>query len=157
MKKSIKVISIIFVLLALILVIIWLLFIKSAAEFDVPSISKQQVVNYEELNSKLYLCAKAWGISGNHEEIVLSSTPIQVRQQYSKDECFVYYTSDVYYKKQGTDTLLIYASESGMSKMPVKFISKIKVVQIGLKNNSEEKDYNKNYKKYGLSKISTKN
>lgn len=157
MKKNIKVMSLVLVLITIISVFIYLLFRKSIDEINVPSTVNQQIVNFEELKTKLYLRAKTWGVSGDHEEIVLSSSPIKEGKQFLKDESFVFYTSDVYYKKQGIDTLFIYASESGMGEIPVKFRSKIKVVLMGLKNNNEEKDYNKNYKKYGLSKISTKN
>ena len=69
---------------------------------------------------------------------------------------FIFYSSEIYYKKHGDDTLMIYATESGMSEAPVNFKSQVKIVRIGLKNNSEEKDYWQNYKKYGCSKISTK-
>lgn len=155
-RKRFKIGLVCIVLLVVAFAVVSLLFIKSLKNFDVPSVSIQKEVGFPELNAKLFLNAKAWGISGSHEEIVLSSTLIQEGKSYSKENCFVFYSSKVYYKKQGIDTLLIYAPECEMEKEPVSFNSKIKVVRIGLSNNNEILDFDKNYTKYGLSKISAK-
>jgi hypothetical protein len=43
---------------------------------------------------------------------------------------------------------------STISETPKSFSAPIKIIQIELKNYDEVKDYEMNYKKYGLSKVS---
>lgn len=128
-------------------------FTKSFGEIDVQSSANDYVIDFGELNSKLYIKAKSWGIAGNHEEIVLSSSPFGDSEKCAKDKCFVFYTSEIYYKKEGTDTLLIYVGASAISGIPTNFPSSIKIIQMELKNYDEVKDYEMNYKKYGLSRV----
>ena len=40
----------------------------------VPSKEKAITLNFKKIGATAYLRAKVWGISGNHEEIVLSET-----------------------------------------------------------------------------------
>jgi hypothetical protein len=152
--KSIKIMVIVLLSLGLIAVILYWWFTKSVGGVNVPSTTNEYVIAFEELNSKLYIRAKSWGMSGNHKEILLSSFPLEENKQCSKDECFVFYASEIYYKKEGTDTLLIYAGASAISEAPKNFSTPIKIKQIELKNYDEVKDYEINYKKYGLSKVS---
>ena len=128
-------------------------FTKSVVEVDIPTTVNRYVINFQELNTHLYFRAKTWSVSGNHEEIVLSCFSFEEKQQPSKDECFIFNTSEVYYKKEGADTLLVYVVTSALSEIPKNFSTPIKIIQMELKNYDEAKDYEMNYKKYGLSKI----
>jgi len=153
MTKPIKIMIIIFVLLGGLAIAFFLRFTKSVGEVDVPLTQNDYVINFEELNEKVYVKAKAWGLAGNNEEIILSVSPISDEHKaYSKDECFIFYTSEVYYKKKDTNTLLIYVDYK--SKIPPNLSTKIKIIQIQMKDNAEIQDYRMNYEKYGLSKIS---
>ena len=119
-----------------------------------PSVSSH-VIEFEELNQKVYLRAMSWGISGNHNEVILSTNPVEPSTRKSEEgKDYIFYTSEVYYKKQGIDTLLVYAESSSIGKRPNNFSGSINVVPVELKTYSEVQDYEKRYKEYGLSKIS---
>ena len=128
-------------------------FVLKAVDVDMEPSVNNYVIEFNEINEKVHISARAWGIGGNHEEIILSTSPISNEHRaYSKDECFIFYTSEVYYTKKGADTLLIYVDYK--SKAPIKLSTKIKIEQIELKDNAEMQDFKNNYKNYGLSKAS---
>jgi len=130
-------------------------FVLNSSHTSMDSVIKNQIIEFDELNEKAYFSARVWGITGNHEEIILSTSPISNdHKAYLKDECFIFYTSEVYYKKKGLDTLLIYAGSSSIADHPKNQSTQIKIIPVALKNYNEVKDYKKNYKEYGLSKIS---
>ena len=115
-------------------------------------ISKQTVV-FKELNESVYIRAIAWGISGNHNEVIISSEPIKPEGRPSEEKDYIFYTTEIYYKKQGIDTLFVYADGSSIGKEPTIFTKKIKIVPIKISTADEAVDYEKNYKEYGLIKI----
>lgn len=153
MTKPRKIMIAIFVSMGLMATALTIWFTRSASEVDVATISNDYVIDFEELDAKIFIRAKTWGVSGNHEEIVFSSAPFQEDNQCSKVECFIFYTSEIFYKKKGTDTLLVFAGASAISEKPNNFSSPIKIVVNELKNYDEVKDYEMNYKKYELSKV----
>lgn len=153
MSKATKVIISILLTILVIGAVIYFLFRKGVGEFDVPSSGNKYVINFNELNENVYFYAESWGVSGNHEEIILSTEPINENREYSKDKDFIFYTSDVYYKKKGVDTLIVYAGSSSIGPYPKDLKTSIKIIQQELKNYDEVRDYDNNYKKYGLSKV----
>ncbi len=128
-------------------------FVDDTFDVDMKVIVKDYTIEFESLNENIYASARAWGISGNHQEIVLSSTPISSEHRgYSKDDNYMFYTSEIYYKKGGEDKLVIFAPNSSVSE-PKNFNSTIHIVLEDLRTADEVKDYEINYKKYGLKKI----
>lgn len=115
-----------------------------------PSKENVITINLGNTNKPVFLRAKIWGISGNHEEIVLSESNKLVTD---KAIDYVFYTSDVYYKAEDNGTITLYAPESSISE-PVNKFSNLVVKVKGLKSADEMKDYEINYQKYGLKKIS---
>ena len=154
MRKSIKVALLVFAGFAIVAVGIYL-FVLNAVDVDMePSVNSQTVV-FDELEEKVYLRAMAWGIAGNHNEVILSTEPIEPETRKSeKRKDYIFSTTEVYYKKQGVDTLLVYAEASFIGKPPGNLSDKIKIVPMKLNTYDESLDYQKNYKEYGLSKIS---
>ena len=121
---------------------------------DMKNPVKDYIIEYESLNEKIYISARAWGVSGNHQEIILSSNPISSEHRgSSKEDNYIFYTSEIYYKKEGENKLLVFASNSSISE-PKKFNSSVQIILKGLKTSDELKDYEVNYKKYGLEKAS---
>lgn len=130
-------------------------FVLRAVDVDMEPSVNNYVIEFNELNEKVYISARAWGLTGDHEEIILSTSPISnEHRSYSKDEYFIFYTSEVYYKKEGVDTLLVYAGASTISAPPKGLSTSIKIIQKELKDYDEVRDYKMNYKKYDLSKVS---
>ena len=118
------------------------------------SVIKDYVIDFKELDDKIYISARSWGISGNHQEIILSSSPISSKHRgYSKQKNYIFYTSEIYYKKTAGNELIVYVSNSLVSK-PKKFSSPIHIVLKDIGTSDELKNYERNYKKYGLEKIS---
>jgi hypothetical protein len=102
-------------------------------------------VDFIELNSRIYISARVWGITGNHEQISIYSN--------SSLDSIKIYTSEGYFKKV-RDTLTIYVPQSAIPAEVKKYIGKVKVHLISLGTQEEVNDYNANYLKYGLTKIS---
>jgi hypothetical protein len=98
---------------------------------------------------KIFIKAKVWGISGNHEEIVFSETPINIP---NKERDYIFYTSEVFYEVN-KNTLTIYAPQSGKS-IPATSFKDVVVIFKGLKKADEIRDYSFNYQEYGLQRIS---
>lgn len=153
MKRIYNIILIGTPVLVITLGMLFWLFIRGIGEIDIPSTRNDYIVDFEKLQEKIYIRAKSWGVAGNHEEIILATSPIEnENREYSKDRGYVFYSSELFYKKKGIDTLLVYVDYR--SKEPKNLPSQIKIVQIELKDTKEIKDYEENYKKYGLSKVS---
>lgn len=98
--------------------------------------------------SKVYVLAKSWGVTGNHQQITFSEKPIKVP---NKKTDYIFYTDEVYYKIKG-DSLIVFTANSGKS-IPNSEFKNIEVYVNGLKNYNELKDYSDNYKMYGLERI----
>lgn len=129
-------------------------FVDNTFDVDMDPTVKDYIIEFEKLNEKIYVSARAWGVSGNHQEIILSGAPISSKhREYSKEDNYIFYTSEIYYKKEGQGKLIISAPNSSVSK-PKNFNSSIHIVLKDLRTADDLKDYEKNYKKYGLQKIS---
>lgn len=105
-------------------------------------------INLGNESRPLFLRAKVWGVAGNHEQIVLSQSNNNVA---NKTDDYIFYTSEVFYKVGNDNTVIVYATESSISE-PVNKIPNVTVK--GLKTADEIRDYNINYQKYGLERIS---
>lgn len=154
MRKSITFALLVLAIFAVVAVGFYL-FVFNAVDVDMePSINSQTVV-FDEIGEKVYFRAMAWGISGNHNEVILSTEPIEPETRKSeKEKDYVFYTTEIYYKKKGVDTLLVYAEASSIGKSPRSLSDKITIVPVKLNTYDESLDYQMNYKEYGLSKIS---
>ena len=98
----------------------------------------------------IYITARFWGITGDHEEIIFSEEPIILPP--NKDKHYIFYTHEVFYKFENNNELVIHTAKSGKSipKIPFK---NIKVVLKDLKTGDDIRNISKNYKKYKLEKI----
>ena len=98
----------------------------------------------------IYIIARFWGVTGDHEEIIFSEEPIILPP--NKDRYYIFYTDEVFYKFENNDELVIHAPKSGKSipKIPFK---NIKVVLKDLKTGDNMRNISENYKKHKLEKI----
>jgi len=100
------------------------------------------------VNKKLFLRAKIWGVAGNHEQIVLSHSDSSLP---NKKTDYLFYTSKIFYKVVNEKNISIYAPGSSISEPANKLpYVTLKV----LKTADEVRDYNTNYEKYGLKRFS---
>lgn len=116
--------------------------------------SKDYVVDFNDVDAKVYFRARVWGISGGHEEVRVSFSPIGTADSYDSKKEMIFYTSEVYYRKSA-DSLFIYVPSSSIPNGQNNLIpNKIKIKIIELKDYDDVKKYENHYKEYGLSKIS---
>lgn len=109
---------------------------------------KTEILTFEN-GKKIYIRAKVWGVAGNHEEVVFSENPITVPD---KERDYIFYTNEVVYKIEN-NSLRLYACDCDAS-MPTIIFKDIQVILKDLKTADEIRDYNTNYQKYGLERIS---
>ncbi|RZK39761.1 MAG: hypothetical protein EOO90_17445 [Pedobacter sp.] len=105
------------------------------------------VIDLGDKNRSLFLRAKVWGVAGNHEEIVLSTSNSKLA---NKTEDYIFYTSEIFYKVE-KNTFIVYVPESSISEPRAK-IQRVRINS--LKTADQVKDYNINYDNYGLKRFS---
>ena len=153
MSKSVKIVLLVLVGLGITVVGIYLFVLKSVDVDMEPHVSNQ-TIDFEELGEKVYIRAKSWGFTGDHTEILVSTSPINnPHLEYEKDKQFTFLSSpELYYQKKGVDSLFLYVYHK--SEVPKNLTTQINIQQIELRNAKEIADYERNYKEYGLSKVS---
>jgi len=105
-----------------------------------PTNEKSLIINFTD-GKNIYVRTKVWGVSGNHEEIVFSETPITIP---NKENDYIFYTEEVFYKIED-NILTIYVPLCDIDELPNSF----KGIEVII----NELDYSINYQKYGLHKI----
>lgn len=134
------------------LFITFLYYILAPLEKTDNKIIKREIV-FQETNKVLYVETQYRGITGDYEEIILSEFPIEKQNRPDKQTDYVFYTSEIFYKKDKNGKIFIFAPQSGKNIPEIPF-KNIEVVFIGLKTADEIRDYETNYRKYGLQRIS---
>lgn len=147
MKKNTK--ALLLFLVLLISCAIW--FYQSDSREDSAAIKGNAMTTIKLVNidnRSLFLRARMWGVSGNHEEIVLSKSESSLS---NKADDYIFYTSEVFYKIENDKNVILYAPESSI----IEPLNRIPNVTIRvLKTADEIIDYHNNYQKYGLKRIS---
>lgn len=141
--------------LSIILCVVIFLFFNSSCKEEQSKMGViQHTVNFRNTQSNLYFIARTWGLGGNHEEIILSPTLGKRKADFEIDDVYIFYASEIYYKKdENRNELIIYANKNN-SLQPKKFISEVTVIIKDLKTSDELNSYRKRYMEYGLNKIS---
>ncbi len=91
--KYIKITVLLFLVLALTAVAVIWLGCRDVVE-GLNGTEKAIAINLGDEGSPLFLRAKAWGIAGNHEQIVLSQSNTGVP---NKTDDYIFYTDDIFY------------------------------------------------------------
>jgi hypothetical protein len=144
------------IILALIVLLILVLgwFCYQSLNVDTSSTKENTIIlKFENLKEELFLRSKIWGVSGNHEEIVLSINQTGI---VNHEIDYVFYSSEIYFQIINGCTLIIYAPESGISEPKIPFRD-VKIIINGLRNYDDIRNYRINYQKYGLNKVSVYN
>lgn len=139
------------IFIGLIVLIVGILFYSYKFCEDVEmTIEVRTILKFDDMKKKVFLKARSWGISGNHEEITLSEKDKTIPD---KKIDYIFYTSEIFYKIEGDGRLIIYAPEGSVSE-PLKKFKDVDVVINKLTTAEEIKDYNRHFRKYGLERIS---
>ncbi len=145
MNKFQKTILILFLIL---FAVSYLFYLNQKQETILPTKNNMKVIELKQSKDTFFLSARIWGIAGNHMEIVLSQSSNNL---HDKELDYIFYTSEVFYKVENDSNIILYAPECDISE-PLNKIPNVTIK--GLKKADEISNYNRNYKKYGLSRIS---
>ena len=91
-----------------------------------------------------------WGATGDHVQISISGVPFRKRQSDRKEDIIL--NEPIIFYKQVEDSLVLYTQYQVV--IPNDFVSKIKIVQIKIRNYDEMENLKVNYHKSGLELIS---
>jgi hypothetical protein len=127
-------------------------FPKSPVWEDVPKVNYQTIA-FTESGSKIYASARAWGLAGNHEEVRLCSAPIKLGQTGQQGKCIVFYTNEMFYRKEGSERLHVYVDSSSVPNDQLKQLGSVEIVVTELRNVDKINDLEMNNDKYGLASI----
>jgi hypothetical protein len=108
-----------------------------------------QVVRFSEADAKVYLSSRSWGIGGGSEEVRVCGKPIDFQDQQSKEECLIFHTSEIYYKKDGPKKLLIRTFEGYAASGNPHRLGDIDVVVTPFRNGEDSDEFIANYEKHG--------
>ena len=118
-----------------------------------PDNVNNYVVGFQELGESVYIRARSWGISGNHQEIIVATEPIINKHRvYFRERQYVFLDPELFYQKKGIDTLVLYVYDT--SAIPESLSTRIHFIQVELKNYDEIHDFEENYERYGLTRAS---
>lgn len=112
-----------------------------------------QTIYFPKDNMKIYTLARIWGITGNSEEVRLCSEPYEFGKRDQADQCVVFFTDRIYYKKDGATSLQVYAPTSSIPGNNKDSVGKIRISVKGLKTYDDIKDFEQNFENYGLMTI----
>lgn len=115
-----------------------------------PAEEKNVIIKLQNGKEVIYVRAKAWGMTGDHEEIVFSE---EKRNTTDTSKDYVFYTSTIFYKIENENTLTIYAPESSISE-PSKVFSKAKINIRSFTSEVELTADTANFQKLNLQKVS---
>lgn len=112
-----------------------------------------QTIYFPKGNVKIYSLARIWGITGNSEEVRLCSEPFEFGRRDQTDECVVFHTARIFYKKEGATSLQVYAPSSSIPANAKDSVGQIRITVKELKNFDHIKDFEQNFEDYGLMTI----
>lgn len=108
-----------------------------------------KILEYKAVQQRIYIYSHQWGITGNHEQTIISNEPLNVINDSIRGQKLILYSCDVFYK-QVPDSLIIYAAASSILDNRSDERSVINIMVNELKNADEMNYYRKNYQALGL-------
>ncbi|MCF8257595.1 MAG: hypothetical protein K9J06_08585 [Flavobacteriales bacterium] len=131
--------------------IVTVVFLNETVDMDVDAQENSYEVPFPSVNGVLNIRARSWGLG--HSEIIISDTLIQNKhREYDPKHQYTYLnTTELYYKVEEPDTLVVYVDYPCDS--PESFSDLVTVKQISIGTADMVAYYEKNYKKMGLTKV----
>jgi hypothetical protein len=132
-----------------IVIIIYLFLSNEPSSIDPDYVVKK--IEFKKYNTQLYLNARFWGVSADHEVICLSVNDKKITSIDSMRN-FVFEGESVLFYKSFNDTLRLYVAKKAAT--PPLFKSRIKIIQVELENREMMNLFeNDNFRKKGFSKF----
>lgn len=115
------------------------------------SLPHMEAVSFPAKGEALFIQARAWGLAGNHEQILIRTD--SANRAYDQELDYAFVTDEVYYRYTA-DTLYIYAPSDQMMPPPARWKSQVTISCNGLLGYDKVMDYRQNYARYGLTRVS---
>lgn len=109
----------------------------------------RDTIEFPEINSRLILEARAWGIAGNHEQTRIM--PEGALSDSSNTQFFA--TAEIFYRKEGKNTLVIYAPSSSLINQ-LDSIGPVKIRIVPLLNRDSLVNLGRTYAGRGYMRLS---
>ena len=111
-------------------------------------------VNYQTLEfpssqTKLYLAARRWGLTGDHEEVRICTRPIELG---ADGTCLIFYTSELFYGRAGEKELVVHADSVALPDYQVTRLGGVDIKIHGL-NSDKLEAIRRDYDRRGLMRI----
>ncbi len=130
------------------------LFVRELGKYDSTPVEKEIAIVFSELAERVDIKTKTWGlIGGNHQKIIVSIVGIGDQKEVVATQNITFDVAEMYYKKEGLDTLRIYVAASSIPAIQCITNTSVKLVITELKNYDEIMEYDQHYTEYGLEKI----
>lgn len=121
--------------------------------FEEPPINFQTIY-FPKAGTKIYTVARVWGITGNHEEVRLCSEPFEFGKRDQTEQCVVFHTDQIFYKKDSPTSMQVYAPRWAIPPETKNFIGGIRIFVKELKDFDDFKDFEQHFEEYGLNTVS---
>src|SRR5215470_14305831 len=112
-----------------------------------------QTLHFPESDSNIYMTARASGLTGDHEEVRLCTKRIDFCKSSENNECIVFYTDQIFYRKENTNKLHIYAISNSVPNDQPEHLGQLDITLDKLKNYDQVKELEISYEKRGLAMI----
>lgn len=114
MKKTITIFIISIIIISIILILRWsILWLNEPFNNSID----KNIVLFEHSDNPVYIRLRSWGLLGNHEEILISSTNSIIADTVNDH---IFYTDHVYYIIENDSILYIYVTKSSISTLANK-------------------------------------
>jgi hypothetical protein len=99
---------------------------------------KYRSVTFQDGGEEVFLSARVWGLTGDHEEVRACSRQFSIDVEDPTNECLILYTDHIYYRWIGKRQLSVYAYTSAL---PAEYPTRVGDIQLsihGLEKVSDE-------------------
>jgi len=121
---------------------------------SLPPLIEPPRINYQTLEfpssqTKLYLAARRWGLTGDHEEVRICTRPIDFG---SDGTCLIFYTSELFYGRAGEKELVVQADSVALPDYQVTRLGGVDI-KIHELNSDKHEAIRRDYDRRGLMRI----
>ena len=108
-----------------------------------------QTLHFPAIGVTLHMTARTWGITGNHDEVRICDRPVD----FNCSGCLVFYSPELFYRKDGTDELVVYVSSSAVPSDQPTRLGSVDVLVHELKTAEQFAKTEMSYEQGGLLRI----
>ena len=126
-------------------------FICCTGNTSQQTLTRIEAVSFPQLGETLFIMPRAWGLAGNHEQILIKTD--STKRAYDKEQDYAFVSDEIYYRHT-SDSLVIYAPSDAIMPLATQWQGKVVVSCNGLLGYDKVMEYRKDYAQYGLQRVS---